>query len=251
MHLVPRVILDAKKDGIYVIAIISTLDEGRLIKYVGYLSLTMQTIDSVKMYCGTVCDLSEIRGYGIVHRGWRFYKTILWLRKKMVHEIKQAKPTTISQLKAISHLININDQKQLNIWVAMLFGFFVFEEIELGSNHQGLWPMAPTLQKRYQITGRPNFGTHQVVKNQPIWGENAVPNLCTENTWDLSGTLVKGHGWQDTCWCYTQFVLILVSGTDSSYYLWLITGTDERMAPTSGSRRPRALLKSFVEMWWK
>ena len=102
------------------------LDEGRLIKYVGYLSLSMQTIDSVKMYCGTVCDLSKIRGYGAVHRGRRYYKTILGLRKKMIHEIKQAKPITISQLKAISHLVNINDQKQLAIWVAMLFGFFMF-----------------------------------------------------------------------------------------------------------------------------
>ena len=86
----------------------------------------MQSVDSVKAYCGTICTLSELKGYGIVHRGKRYYKVIAGLRRKMKREVQQAKPLTIDNLKAIARIVDTTSPKLLTLWVALLFGFFFF-----------------------------------------------------------------------------------------------------------------------------
>ena len=102
------------------------MDETRLVRYVIYLSFTMQTVDSIKAYVANVVNNHEMKGFLPVRRGKRYYKTIRSLRRILQHEVQHVKPVTISMLKSIAHLVNTNDQKQLAVWVSMLFGFFLF-----------------------------------------------------------------------------------------------------------------------------
>ena len=102
------------------------VDETRLVRYAIYLSFTMQTVDSIKAYCSSVCDEHEMKGFQPVRRGKRFYKTIRSLRRILKHEVQHAKPITVQMLKKIVWLVDVTDQKQLATWVSLLFGFFLF-----------------------------------------------------------------------------------------------------------------------------
>ena len=102
------------------------VDETWLVRYAIYLSFTMQTVGSIKSYCATVCETHELKGFEPIRRGKRYYKTIRSLSRILQHEVKQAQPITIDLLKKISLIVDTTDQKQLAIWVAMLFGFFLF-----------------------------------------------------------------------------------------------------------------------------
>ena len=66
-----------------------------------YLSFTLQSVDSIKSYCATVCDLNELKGYPLVRRGKRFYKVIRSLRQILQHEVRQAQPMTVQLLKKL------------------------------------------------------------------------------------------------------------------------------------------------------
>ena len=48
------------------------------------------------------------------------------IRHTLQHEVKQAQPITLDILKRMLPHVNVDDQKQLAIWVAILFGFFLF-----------------------------------------------------------------------------------------------------------------------------
>ena len=102
------------------------LDEWQLMLFATYLSLTMQSADTIKQYCGTICELHEMCGYKPVRRGPRYQRTIMGIRRTLQHEILQAKPITIDMLRRIAPLVDVNNQKQLAIWVSVLTGFFLF-----------------------------------------------------------------------------------------------------------------------------
>ena len=86
----------------------------------------MQTVDSIKAYCSAVCDEHEMKGFLPVRRGKRYYKTICSLRCILKHEVQHTKPVTVQMLKKIVWIVDFMNQKQLVIWVSMLFGFFLF-----------------------------------------------------------------------------------------------------------------------------
>ena len=86
----------------------------------------MKTADSIKMYCSTICDLHEIKGFPPIVRTKRYHKTIMAICRTLRHEIKQAQPITVDIFKRMLPFVDVNNQKQLAIWVAILFGFFLF-----------------------------------------------------------------------------------------------------------------------------
>ena len=63
------------------------VDEDKLIKFALYLSFSMQTVESIKAYCGTICELHELKGLGLVRRTKRYYKTIRVIRQTLGHEV--------------------------------------------------------------------------------------------------------------------------------------------------------------------
>ena len=93
--------------------------------YATYLSLTMVSIDSIKSYCSLVCELHELQGFEPVHRGRFFAKATLGIRL-LQHEVQRAQPITVEMLREMVNYVNIDVQKQLATWVAILFGFFMF-----------------------------------------------------------------------------------------------------------------------------
>ena len=102
------------------------LTEWQLSRFATFLSLSMQSVESIKQYCGTICELHELNGFKPVRRGPLYNKTIQGIRRTLQHEIKQALPVTMEQLQKISAIVDVTDLKQLAIWVAVLTGFFLF-----------------------------------------------------------------------------------------------------------------------------
>ena len=102
------------------------LDEMKLIKFAAYLSLSMKSVESIKQYCVTICELNELKGFKRTYRGRRYQKAIMGIKRVLQHEVKQAPPITLEMLNKIEPLVDINNTKQLAIWVTMLAGFFLF-----------------------------------------------------------------------------------------------------------------------------
>ena len=48
------------------------------------------------------------------------------IRRLLQHEIKRAQPVTQEMLLQMVDLVDIEDQRQLSIWVSILFGFHLF-----------------------------------------------------------------------------------------------------------------------------
>ena len=101
-------------------------DETRLVCYAIYLSFTLQTVASIKAYCAMVCETHELKGLKPIYRGRRYYKTIRSLSRILLHEVKQARPVTVEMLKKMALKVDTTNHKQLAVWVAILFGFFLF-----------------------------------------------------------------------------------------------------------------------------
>ena len=55
--------------------------EFKIIKFAAYLSKTMKTVESIKQYCGKICQENELRGWGKVRRGVRYYQSTHWHQK--------------------------------------------------------------------------------------------------------------------------------------------------------------------------
>ena len=57
------------------------VNEWRLVLYATYLSLTMVSVESIKAYCGLVCELHELQGFEPVRRGRLYNKALLGIKK--------------------------------------------------------------------------------------------------------------------------------------------------------------------------
>ena len=102
------------------------VSEWRLVLFATYLSLTMVSVESIKAYCGLVAELHELQGFEPVRRGRLFAKAILGIWRLLQHEVQRAQPITTELLKQMVELVDINDEKQLATWVAILFRFYLF-----------------------------------------------------------------------------------------------------------------------------
>ena len=99
--------------------------EFKITKFATYLSDIMKTVQSIQAYCTTVCDENELRGYRPVQKGLKYHRAIAGIRKKLQHQVRRAKPMTEEMLEKIEPLVDLNNQKETVIWVAMLGGFFM------------------------------------------------------------------------------------------------------------------------------
>ena len=102
------------------------VSEWRLVLYGTFLSLSMLSAESIKIYIGTVCELNELNGCPPVTRGCLYAKALMGIRRLLQHEIKRAQPVTQEMLLQMVDLVDIEDQRQLSIWVSILFGFHLF-----------------------------------------------------------------------------------------------------------------------------
>ena len=98
-------------------------NEFKLTKYAAFLAETVKTVETIKRYCGTICQEHELAGFPPVRRGVRFYRTITGIRKELRHKVKRAEPMTIPLLEKIGQVVNYHDDKQLVVWVSLVTGF--------------------------------------------------------------------------------------------------------------------------------
>ena len=97
--------------------------EFKLSKFATYLADLLKTVESIKQYCGTICDEHELRGFKPVRRGLKFYRTIAGIRRKLHHRVKRAAPMTNDLLEKIVQVVNIEVDKEVVIWTSMLTGY--------------------------------------------------------------------------------------------------------------------------------
>ena len=99
--------------------------EFKLCKYATFLAKTVNAIQSIKAYCTSVCEESELLGYRLTRRGLKFYRCISGIRRKKHHQVKRAEPMMMELLMRIEKVVDMSDDKQLAVWSAMLSGFFL------------------------------------------------------------------------------------------------------------------------------
>ena len=101
-------------------------DEWRLVLYATYLSLSVQSVETIKAYCSTVCKLNELEGYPVINRGKLYRQAIQGIRHLLQHETQHAQPITIDMLNRMVNVVDVSDEKQLATWVTVLVGFFMY-----------------------------------------------------------------------------------------------------------------------------
>ena len=83
----------------------------------------MKTVQSIKSYCYTICEENELLGFRPTIRGLKYYKMIMGICNTLHHRIKRAQPMTILLLDKIDQLVDVQEQKELVVWTAMVTGF--------------------------------------------------------------------------------------------------------------------------------
>ena len=99
------------------------VNEFKITKFGTYLSDFMKTVKSIKIYCSTICQDNELKGYKPVHRGIKFHKAITGIHKKLHHKVKWSERMTPELLQKILKVVNLNDDKEFTVWVALVTGF--------------------------------------------------------------------------------------------------------------------------------
>ena len=94
--------------------------EFKISKFAVFLSDIMKTVESIKMYCGTICEENELLGYKPVRRGLKYHKTLAGIKRKLRHRVKQAAPMTPELLCEILTVVNLHDDKEFVTWVATI-----------------------------------------------------------------------------------------------------------------------------------
>ena len=97
--------------------------EFKISKFATYLTDILTTVESIKQYCNTVCDDNELKGYGKVRRGIRYFRTVRGIRNTFKHTVRRAQPMTVQLLTKMVKVVNISVQKEMVSWVAVLGGF--------------------------------------------------------------------------------------------------------------------------------
>ena len=120
--------------------------EFQLMRYATYLSLSMQSVDSIKQYCNLVCDLHELKGYKPVRKTKRYRKTIDGIKRQLQHEVSQARPLSLNSLKRMINVVDMTNNKELAAWVGILTGFFLF------LRKSNLVPDTRQHENRYQMS---------------------------------------------------------------------------------------------------
>ena len=83
----------------------------------------VKTVESIKRYCGTICDDNELKGFRPVRRGLKYHRTIAGIKRKLHHKVKKAAPITPDLLEKILHVVKLDDDQEYVAWVASLTGY--------------------------------------------------------------------------------------------------------------------------------
>ena len=81
---------------------------------------------SIKNYVSGVCMINELNGFPKVTRGALYRNVIRGIRPELKKQIKQAEPLTRELLHKMLNHVNMQDQQELAVWVAILFGYNLF-----------------------------------------------------------------------------------------------------------------------------
>ena len=101
------------------------VNEFKITKFAMYLSDKMKMVESIKSYCATICQDNELKGFKPVKHGIKFYKTITGIHKEMHHRVERAQPMTKQLLQHIFTVVNLKDDRELTVWVALVTGFLL------------------------------------------------------------------------------------------------------------------------------
>ena len=99
------------------------VNEFKISKFATFLADSLKTVESIKMYCSSVCQENELRGFRPAKRGIRFYKTITGIRKELRHQVKRAEPLTVELLEKIHKVVQLQNDNELVVWVTLCTGF--------------------------------------------------------------------------------------------------------------------------------
>ena len=94
--------------------------EFKLCKFATFMSQKVKTVESIKSYCTTICQESELKGYRPARRGVKFYRCISGIRQALRHKVKRAEPMTNELLEKILKVVKLHDDKEFATWVTML-----------------------------------------------------------------------------------------------------------------------------------
>ena len=98
-------------------------NEFKICKYAAFLAETMKTVESIKQYCGAICQENEMKGFRPVKLGIKFHKEIMGIRKNLHHQFKRAEPMMVELLTKMQAVIDFTEDKNVAVWTCMLTGF--------------------------------------------------------------------------------------------------------------------------------
>lgn len=70
--------------------------------------------------------LNELNGFAKVIRGYLYRNVIRGIRRELCTTERRAEPITRKLLYEICDVVDVLDEKELAMWVAMLFGYNLF-----------------------------------------------------------------------------------------------------------------------------
>ena len=100
-------------------------NEFKINKFAAFLATSVKTVESIKRYCGTICQQHELQGFKPFKLGVRYYKNLMGIRKNLRHRVKKAQPLTKKLLSKIHDVVDFTSQKQFVVWITLITGFFL------------------------------------------------------------------------------------------------------------------------------
>ena len=101
------------------------VNEFKICKLATFLAQKMKTVESIERYVSTICDENEMKGFRPVRKGIKYYRAINGIKRSLHHKVKRVEPMTTKLLHKIRKAVNMNDQKDMVVWVTMISGFFM------------------------------------------------------------------------------------------------------------------------------
>ena len=124
------------------------LTHWQIVRFATYLSLWFTSVHSIKNYVSGICMLNELNGFDKVTRGALYRNVIRGIRRELRACCKQALPITRKMLIDICDIVDVDNQKELAIWVSLLFGSNLF------LHKSNLVPNSRTHEPQFQISCR-------------------------------------------------------------------------------------------------
>ena len=140
--------------------------EWKMVRYATYLSAKFKSHKSVQNYVSAICTLNELNGFGEVKKSIYLKKVLDGIKRKLRHVPRRARPFSFKILHQIKSLVNFNNEKELVIWVVLLFGFHLF------LRKSNLIPDTCTFEPNRQFQRRDFRNNHEIMIAHIKWAKN-------------------------------------------------------------------------------